>query len=156
MSRLSSETLFHYVRKKEYLISILKNNFRPRYVIEKFTVESGELIKAALPMLCFCDIILSSIDEHVKWYGRYGIGMKKEWALKKGLTPVHYYNPESHAMKYLSKALLYMRQKLNNGESNPDLISDYYNLWFMKPYIGMQFNRFEKSISPKKYYDERE
>jgi hypothetical protein len=157
MSRLSSETLFHYVSDKRYLISILQNNFRPRYVKEEFSFESNELNKIALPMLCFCDITLSSIDEHVKWYGRYGIGMKKEWALKKGLTPVHYYNPDSHAMKHLSDALLNMRQGLNNGTSYHDVyISNYYNLWFLKPYTGEQYNRFENKILQKNFYDERE
>jgi hypothetical protein len=157
MSRLSSETLFHFVSEKKYLISILENNFRPRYVKEEFTFESDGLNQIALPMLCFCDITLSSIDEHVKWYGNYGIGMKKEWALNKGLTPVHYYNPKSHAMKHLSDALLNMRQSLNNDTSNPDAyITNYYNLWFMKPYTGEQYNRFENKVLQKKFYDERE
>lgn len=157
MSRLSSETLFHYVSDKSYLISILQNNFRPRYVKEEFSFESEELNQIALPMLCFCDITLSSIDEHVKWYGNYGIGMKKEWALNKGLTPVHYYNPKSHAMKHLSDGLLNMRQNLNNGTSNIDAyISNYYNLWFMKPYTGEQYNRSENQVLQKKFYDERE
>ncbi|WNR46864.1 abortive infection system antitoxin AbiGi family protein [Paenibacillus roseipurpureus] len=157
MSRLSSETLFHYVREKSFLISILQNNFRPRYVKEEFSFESNELAKIALPMLCFCDIKLSSIDEHVKWYGKYGIGMKKEWALKKGLTPVHYYNPNSHAIKHLSDALLNIRQGIKNGTSNLDAyISNYYNLWFLKPYTGEQYNRSEDKILQKEFYDERE
>jgi hypothetical protein len=157
MPRLSSETLFHYVSDKSYLISILQNNFRPRYVKEEFSFESDELNQIALPMLCFCDITLSSIEEHIKWYGSYGIGMKKEWALSKGLTPVHYYNPKSHAMKHLSDALLNMRKNLNNDTSNLDAyISNYYNLWYMKPYTGKQYNRFEGKVLHKKFYDERE
>lgn len=157
MSRLSSETLFHYVSDMKYLINILQKNFRPRYVKEEFTFEIKELNRIALPMLSFCDITLSSIDEHVKWYGYYGIGMKKDWALKKGLTPVHYYNPSSHSMKYLSDALFSMRQNLNTGVTATDAyISNYYNLWFMKPYTGKQYNRTRNEVLPKKFYDERE
>ena len=157
MSRLSSKTLFHYVSKKEHITDILQHNFRPRYVKEYFHFETGRLQEVAIPMLCFCDIALSSINEHAKWYGSYGIGMKHEWALEKGLTPVHYYNPQSYLIRYLSNSLSDLRVGLYNGTINPDaFISNYFNLWFMKPYEGKQYSKITGKTEIKKFYDEKE
>lgn len=157
MAKLSSQSLFHYVSKKEYLIDILQNDFHPRYVKEEFSFETRKLKEVAIPMLCFCDITLSNIEEHVKWYGNYGIGMKKEWAIKNGLTPVHYFNPKSHAMKDLAVALNYMREDFeNNRIQHSGYIRNYYNIWFMKPYEGKQFNHQNDKNCKKKFYDERE
>ncbi|MDF1617301.1 abortive infection system antitoxin AbiGi family protein [Petrocella sp. FN5] len=159
MSRLSSDTLFHYVHRKEYLLDILLNDFHPRYVKEKLLFQSGELQEVAMPMLCFCDITLSNISEHVEWYGSYGIGMKKEWAISKGLTPVHYYNPLSHVIKELSVSIDGMKKALDlNGDTNliHSFIGYYYNLWFMKQYNGTQYKPSLNKEVEKKFYDERE
>ena len=49
-------------------------------------------------MVCFCDIPLGQIDQHVKTYGKYGLGMSKEWAMKNGITPVRYIHRGSPEM----------------------------------------------------------
>ena len=36
-------------------------------------------------MKCFCDINMHKLDEHLSWYGYYGIGLTKE-------TPLLYTN----------------------------------------------------------------
>lgn len=164
MSKLSSETLFHYVSDKKHLIDILENNFRPRYVIEKLHFESGDLHEIGIPMLCFCDIALSNIEEHVEWYGEYGIGMNKEWGIRKGLTPVHYYNERSHTIGELSKSISELRSIVEQDEVANDkattirngYIGLYYNLWFMKLYEGEQFSIKSNKTETKKFYDERE
>ena len=57
-------------------------------------------------MVCFCDIPLSRIDEHVGFYGDFGIGLTREWAESNNGTPIQYvsgnnYIPE--AIKDLGK-----------------------------------------------------
>lgn len=46
-------------------------------------------------MVCFCDIPLSEINLHTKKFGKYGIGVSKEWAGKQNITPVVYAHYES-------------------------------------------------------------
>lgn len=95
-SRPKSSNLFHFTKSRETLQSILKNGFWPRYCLEdiNWLPESGELF-VAFPMVCFCDIPLSRIDEHVGFYGNYGLGMTREWANRNGLNPVQYFAGEN-------------------------------------------------------------
>lgn len=164
MSKLSSESLFHYVEKKEYLIDILENNFRPRYVIEKMYFDEEDYFEVGIPMLCFCDIKLANIEEHTNWYGNYGIGMKKEWAIRNGLTPVHYYNKDSHLSNEIKTGISIFRELIKNEQVPNEFKTKhseifhslYYNFWFMKSYEGEQFFKHTDKIEYKKFYDERE
>ena len=94
-----SETLFHFTKNLDTLQLILDSGFWPRYCLEDIQWLSGESQTeegfVSVPMVCFCDIPLSRIDEHVNFYGSYGLGMTKEWALKSGLAPVHYVTQSS-------------------------------------------------------------
>ena len=82
MSNLSSETLFHFTGF-ESLRSILENEFIPHWCIEDFYFKTNDVYaKIAIPMVCFCDIPLGNIKEHMDDYGNCGIGMKKSWARK--------------------------------------------------------------------------
>ena len=90
---ISSNTLFHFTDSLHNLISILTLEFRPRYCLEDFSSIFSAPFKIeeiAVPMVCFCDLLLSQTKEHIKFYGGYGIGMKKKWGVKKGLNPVIY------------------------------------------------------------------
>ncbi|EGU32399.1 hypothetical protein VIBRN418_17483 [Vibrio sp. N418] len=78
-------------------------------------MDMGDVEFAAFPMVCFCDIPLSRIDEHVKFYGEFGIGMTKEWAIKKGLSPVQYISPFSDIPVAYRELIL----KLSHAENQP-------------------------------------
>lgn len=86
-----SSTLFHFTKSIDIIKSILKDGFWPRYCLEDVTqLTEGEYDFISFPMVCFCDIPLSRIEEHVKFYGNYGIGMSRKWAELNGLNPVLY------------------------------------------------------------------
>lgn len=104
-----SETLFHFTKTKPTLKKILTNGFWPRYCLEDVNWLVMDDVKfVAFPMVCFCDIPLSRVNEHVEFYGEFGIGLTKEWAINNGLTPIHYVSPNSkipHVYKELVRYL---------------------------------------------------
>ena len=86
-----SHTLFHFTRSRATLESILMSGFWPRYCLEDVAwLGISDRDYVAYPMVCFCDIPLSRTDEHVAFYGEFGIGMSKEWAVRNQLNPVLY------------------------------------------------------------------
>lgn len=92
----SADTLFHFVDKLEYLLSVIEQfAIVPRYCIEDIDYLQIEMNKIAYPMLCFCDINLHKMQEHISFYGGYGIAFSKKWGINKGIQPVQYINPKS-------------------------------------------------------------
>lgn len=92
-----SNTLFHFTNSFDILTKILENGFWPRYSLEdaRWYKKPGIDFSMAIPMVCFCDIPLSRIEDHTTTYGKYGLGMTKEWAIKKGLNPILYISQRS-------------------------------------------------------------
>jgi hypothetical protein len=91
-----SETLFHFTKSLDTLQAILRFGYWPRYCLEDIEwlrEEPSDSGFVSFPVVCFCDIPLSRVDEHVLFYGEYGLGMTKEWALRNGLSPIHYVPP---------------------------------------------------------------
>lgn len=85
-----SHTLFHFTKNVEFVKNILLDGFWPRYCLEDLSWYVFDVGYVAFPMVCFCDIPLSRINEHVGFYGEYGIGVTKKWALNNKLNPVSY------------------------------------------------------------------
>lgn len=149
MSTLSANTLFHFTRNKDTLINILKTRFYPRLCLEEIIIGTKSA-KIAFPMVCFCDIPLSQIGNHASTYGKYAIGLKKEWAIKNGITPILY----THSTSLLCDNL---RENLNDvkGKKFDNLLFNLiYTAGFIKPYSS------SLSIKKKKIqvinYNERE
>lgn len=81
--------LLHHTRKYESLISILTYGLKVCYSKEHFNTD----FYAAIPMICFCDIPISRLSEHVDSYGSYAIGFNKRQLMRKYthlLNPVNY------------------------------------------------------------------
>lgn len=96
---LSANSLFHFTSNIDNLLGILSNNFHSRYCLENYSAFWPKKVAKKLnhhysniarPMTCFCDIPLSSIRNHINVYGKYAIGLSKEWGRKKRISPVMY------------------------------------------------------------------
>lgn len=121
---ISSATLFHFTKRYEHFFDTLKNGFWPRYCKEP----SWNGKDFAIPMVCFCDIPLSQIQEHVSRYGSYGIGVTKEFAKKHNITPVLYLNTTAELKtKYLKCELSkYNSPSVDNEDINFTEMMFYY------------------------------
>jgi len=115
-----SQTMFHFTKELSFLKDILKNGFWPRYCLEDMEWWNNNETYTAYPMVCFCDIPLSRIDEHVRFYGSYGIGVKREWAILNGLSPVIYLNKKSNLHSSFYNLLI-------NSAKQPKLYSNSAN-----------------------------
>ncbi|MGE6222335.1 abortive infection system antitoxin AbiGi family protein [Aeromonas media] len=91
---LSSNTLIHFTDDIIKLKKIVEDGFKV-YNCKESIVLGGKATIYHAPMVSFCDIPLSEIKEHISKYGSYGLGMTKEWAIKKGLNPVLYLSANS-------------------------------------------------------------
>lgn len=56
-------------------------------------------------MVCFCDIPLTRIDTHVKFYGGYGLGLTRQWAMLNKLSPVIYISRDTNVSNALTRML---------------------------------------------------
>jgi len=105
-----SSSLFHFTKNMDVLKSVLKDGFWPRYCLEDVQWQGHEANEfVAFPMVCFCDIPISRISEHVGFYGSFGIGLTKEWGSRNNLNPVMYFaanNPLHGAIQELTKAVV--------------------------------------------------
>lgn len=142
MSIISANTLFHFTRTKEILLSILETGFRPAYCIEFGPAIDGRIVECEIAMVCFCDLPISSLDKHInghKWeynrkeekfpgYGKYGLGMSKIWGTEKELNPVTYTTLKSH---YLLRSLA-ANKRLHDlywyNEEETERIKDKYRI----------------------------
>jgi len=98
-----SHTLFHFTKSVESLKSILKDGFWPRYCLEDFNWYNPQTGYISYPMVCFCDIPLTRLEEHVRFYGEYGVGLTKRWGVSNGLSPVIYLSQTSPVSLSFSK-----------------------------------------------------
>jgi hypothetical protein len=161
---ISTQSLFHFTSKAEYLISILANGFFPRYFLEEAQFKNWADV--AIPMVCFCDLPLSDVTDHIGFYGNYGIGLRKEWALKNGMNPIIYLSNTSTIYECLDAFIngnLMTYKKLKDGNVSREHIDLFikelgiYSMLimdFVKPFSGKMF-RNEKNVD-KYFYDERE
>lgn len=149
-----SQTLFHFTKNSDIVKKILMNGFWPRYCLEDLSWYIYNVGYVAFPIICFCDIPLSRIREHVDFYGEYGIGVTRDWALANSLNPVSYISRTSN---YASSVNNLYRNIDSTGEKQ------YYQgvnndlnmlLSHFKPLTGKMFISGESF--EKEFYQENE
>lgn len=160
MSSISSDSLFHFTSSADNLIGILTKEFLPRFCCEKIILEGEEtkvFINNAFPMVCFCDIPLSQIKNHINTYGCYGLGMSKTWGMAKGLNPVVYLSKTSTFSHSLYKTMRrIIDQKVAKIVARKEALETVGEIVrYLKPYSG-NFERNGKVIKDVRFYNERE
>ena len=139
MSLLSSYSLFHFTSSLDTLQSILKGGLRYSWVAEKLPIRG---IGYLLQSICFCNIPLSMIEEHVEWYGKYAIGFKRTALRAKGASPVFYLHSDS--------ALLYKGKNAFNNYRQERFLP------YFKQFYGEQYHPKYGTYKKKLFYDEKE
>lgn len=121
-----SSSLFHFTKKRNVFKSILRNGLRYSFAFEAFpdtivnnifchglfptiyeTENTGKGF--AIPMISFCDIPLTRINSHSKRYGKFAIGINKDYlchVYDEFINPVLYVESNSvmDSLKHLSQA----------------------------------------------------
>ncbi|GMM85162.1 abortive infection system antitoxin AbiGi family protein [Pseudoalteromonas sp. MTN2-4] len=133
--RSKSRNLFHFTPKLEFLESILENGFYPRFCLEDAsTLDYYKQDFIAYPMVCFCDIPLSKINEHTLFYGSYGIGLKRSWGNKNRLAPVIYSSVDS-PINDLARSLV-KKMLIDNPDGLQEEVDAKNLLSLIKPIEG--------------------
>lgn len=107
------------------------------------------------------DIPLSQTKNHVKNFGSYAIGLKKEWALKNKINPVFYICDNTAPTNYIFNILKGIAQikSQNDSINNTQLLINFFDLVsFLKSYNGYPWDKRKHQYSLNKvtYYNERE
>lgn len=149
---VSANTLFHFTPERENLEGILRNFFYPKYHEEDLSKVNlkGKITAAYVPMVCFCDLLLPQLKEHLEFYGEYGIGLTKDWGQDKGISPIIYVPENSNSSHLIDKARTIFSSIKNDGHALPEFFK------YIKPYDGMAKKPVNGELMYKKFYDERE
>lgn len=158
---VSANTLFHFTDEKLKLMGILKNSFYPNYSLEDIsnaTPEKSIYQAAYIPMVCFCDLLFSQIKTHIDFYGDYGIGLRKNgWGIEKGISPIFYFPEESISANLIQSVATEITAKLKVKSERVAVRKQLQNFYkCVKPFDGKAFNRKEKKLEDRIFYDERE
>lgn len=139
MANLSSDTLFHFTSGLDVLQQILKGGLRYGMFAEKFPIsKTAYFIRG----ISFCNIPLSMISEHVEWYGKYAVGVKRSYLREMGASPVFYVH---------SKTKMFPK-----GEDAIKSLLENPFLCYIKQHYGKQFHKGQNVYKYKKFYDEKE
>jgi len=153
---LSSNTLIHFTKEKDSLKKILEENFRV-FNCKESVVLGGKRNTIRVPMVSFCDIPLSEVKDHISKYGNYGIGMTKEWGLRKALNPVLYVAHNSMLSASYRQAFKHYAldtdKDIDEWSDEQKAIADV--LRYMKNYEG-PLMRQDEAIDSYRFSDERE
>ena len=151
---ISSNSLFHFTNSLNDIKKIFKTGFQPSYCMESNNM--------AYPMISFCDIPLSQAKNHFEQYGKYVIGLKKEWGVKSKLNPVFYLSENSYIESQIYNAIT-LCNKLSDDDDITPIQSKIFELKslpgdilrFSKPYEGALVRKGE-TFDDYKFYNERE
>lgn len=136
-ARIHANSLFKFMHKLEYLESIIRDKkVYPRYVVEPVDyLKLKNIRNMAFPMICFCDINLHNLDEHINKYGNYGIAFSKEWGVKQNIQPIQYINTNSALRKDFTTVFNKALKDDPQTKTEENYINYlFHQVMFFKPY----------------------
>lgn len=160
-SQIQADTLFTFSTELDHIIpSIKKRMISPRYCDEDIGyLKISGLKKIAYPMKCFCDINLHRLEEHLQWYGYYGLAFSKSWGMRNHIQPIQYINPESDLRRDFTIAFsAALKLDMQNESKAQTKMKNFllHEMMFYKPYEGRMKNRNTGKYKRKCFTDECE
>lgn len=138
-TNVSANTLFNFMEKFEYLKMVLDKKFHPRYYKED--LQPFFKLPVFIAMKCFCDIPLSLVSEHTNTYGKYAIGLTKDWGTSHGLSPITYFNNTSMYIQSIKDGYNANIDIINSGAMNN--YNTIYNLGKVKNSLQQSFLNYK-------------
>lgn len=151
--------LFHFTDRKS-LYEILKSTFKVSYARERI-IGGNTLKEFAVPMVSFSDLRLSELKDNIGTYGKFGIGMSKDWAISNGLNPVMYASQNSLFTENFMHGMEDFFKLVSNSNDTSGRFENAYNntlntLRYIKNYKGDLIRPGKKTIEDYVFANERE
>ena len=118
--------IVHYQDNFEVLLKIIKKGFAPSYCLEE--INSSEYY---IPMVSFCNIPFKDVDQYMR-YGKYGLGMSLDWALRNAISPVVYIHENTPFRNFSKKLFEHSITNANFDSYNNILKSTLPTIQFFK------------------------
>lgn len=152
---ISTNSIIHYTKSFDNLSSILKEGFRIKYCAEVLLLGERGSSSAAHPMISFCDIPLSNSSQHFEAYGKYGLGLTKQWAVRNGVNPVIYIDRNSLIAESIY-SLIKARRKADSNLTVKQKREILQIKSYAKNYSGTLKRTGKPDIKNYIFYNERE
>lgn len=161
-----TNSVIHYTNGSDDLsgIDVLKKILREGFIpkcCKEMILKGDEKISMNIAEVSFCDIPFSQISEHISAYGSYAIGLTKDWARSKGLSPVIYITKDS----IIQRALIDILETTKNIVKEVPGIAPYGLNYIHNVNVILGFLKYESAPLYRKkkkiednyfYYKERE
>lgn len=151
--------LFHFTTKQSLKL-ILNSTFKVSYARER--ILGGNSIKEfAVPMISFSDLRLSEVKDNIGTYGKFGIGLTKDWAIENGLNPVMYASQHSLFTENFMNGIEDLFSLVNKSSDTSGRYETAYNntintLRYIKNYRGDLIRPRKKIVHNYVFANERE
>lgn len=151
--------LFHFTTRQS-LYEILNSTFKVSYARERI-LGGNKLKEFAVPMVSFSDLRLSELKDNIGTYGKFGIGLTKDWAITAALNPVMYASQHSLFTENFIKGIEDFFRLVNNSSDSTGKYEIAYNntintLRYIKNYQGDLIRPGKTTITNYVFANERE
>lgn len=153
MNNLDSNCFFHFTPVMWNLYDILRNGFAPNYSLELIKLDRTNVIAGIwIPMVCFCDLPLKFLKDHMDYYGNFGLGLRKSWGIEMKMNPVLYFHDNSSLFNHIFDAMKLLENAHTTNWIDIKSITQGI-LGYLKPYRGISTRNLSEE---KTFYNERE